>query len=357
MITLNQHKAAFYKRILAIFSDDSAPKMGLGAWFKKETTRDKAVSIEVERNRQLMAVDVQRNTGGNVNSFSNHTEKMYIPPYFEELFDFTQVQYYDVTFGEQNNPTQSQARSMINEASRRLMTLKHKIQRAIEQQRAQVLQTGIVTLINGDNIDYKRKAASKSALTGTDVWSNAAGKPLDDLANGIKFIRQEGKSASREFDLILGAAAFASFMENTQVKNKADLRRISVVNIGTPMFDNTTGLAYHGQVSTQNGTVNLWTYDDFYETAGGSYLPYIEDKNVVLLPRDFRGCQAYAGVPAIKRDKSNAEYPAFIQQVEADFYMNNYLDEKKKAHWFEINSAPLAVPVSVDRVWSLQVEE
>jgi len=356
MITLNQHKQTITSRIIASFSDDSAPVMGLAAWFPNLTTSDKLVGIEVERNLQLIAADVQRNTGGNVNSFSNYTQKLYMPPYFEEIFDFSSVEYYNVTFGNSNNPSQSQAFSMIREANRRLMSLKHKIQRAIEKQRAQALQTGIVTLTNGDNIDFKRKALSMVVHGGTDVWSNAAGTPLDDIATGIKWIRQQGKSSSRSFDLILGEAAFASFMNNAQVKAAADFRRINILEIGTTKFDNTTGLNYHGRISTKNGNVDLWTYDDFYEDPAGTFVEYISPKNVVLLPRDFKASTSYAGVPAIKRDKENAEYPEYIQQVEAEFYMNNYIDPKKKAHWFEICSAPLAVPISIDRVYTIQVE-
>jgi len=356
MITLNQHKQNITARIVDRFSDDSAPQLGLAAWFPSFTTSDKMVGIEVERNRQLVAVDVKRNTGGNINSFSNYTEKLYVPPYFEEIFDFSSVEYYNVTFGSTNNPNQSQAFSMIAETTRRLTTLKYKIQRAIEKMRSEALQTGIVTLINGDNVDFKRKANSIVAKTGTAVWSNALGKPLDDIAAGIKFIRQEGKSASRSFDLIMGEAAFASFMNNEQVKAAADFRRINILEIGTTRFDNTTGLNFHGRISTKNGNVDLWTYDDFYELDNGNYAEYIASKNVVLLPRDFRATTSYAGVPAIKRDMSNAEYPEYISQVEAEFYMNNYVDPKKKAHWFEICSAPLPVPVSIDRVYTMQVE-
>lgn len=357
MITLNQHKAHLTKRIIASFSDDSAPKLGLSSWFPSLTTSAKMISIEVERNRQLVASQVQRNTGGNINTFSNSNEKMYIPPYFEEIFDFTAAQSYDATFGNGNNPNQSQVIDMIRDTSKRLKTLKDKIQRAIELQRAQALQTGIVIMKNGDNIDYKRKAASLVTKTGTDVWANADGKPLDDVAAAIKFIRQEGKSALRQFDLILGEAAFSDFMNNAQVKATAEFRRISILEIGTTRFDNTTGLNFHGQFSTKNGLVNIWTYDDFYENENGTFSEYIDPKNALVLPRDFVGTTSFAGVPAIRRDKSNAEYPEFIQQMEAEFFVNNYVDPRKKAHWFEICSAPLAVPVSVDRVVTIKTAE
>ncbi len=355
MMNLTQHRAGITSSIIAHFSDDSAPQLGLSAWFPSLTTSNKSIGIEVERNRQLVAVDVQRNAGGNVNTFSHSAEKLYTPPFFEEIYDFTQTQYYDITFGEVNNPTKSQAEGMIVGATKRLNTLKYKIQRAIEKQRAQVLQTGIVTLKNGDNIDYKRKSESISVLDGDKKWSSAKSDPLKTLEDGINFIRKEGKSASRSFDLIMGANVLSAIMNNPSIKEKADIRRFNVLEIGTKKFDNKTGLNFQGRLSTSNGNIDLWTYDDHYENSDGTFSEYINADTVVLLPRDLIAKTAYAGVPAIMRDKNNAESSKFIKQVEAEFYMDNFLDEKKFAHWFRIYSAPLVVPVSIDRIWSAKV--
>ena len=60
---------------------------------------------------------------------------------------------YDVAFGQ--NPTASPATIgyLSSDVATKYMTLKGKIERAKEKQCAQVFETGIVTLINGDNID------------------------------------------------------------------------------------------------------------------------------------------------------------------------------------------------------------
>ena len=352
-ITLNQHQSNITKKIIGRFSDRVAPKLGLSVWFPSTTTNSKQVSIEVERNRALIAADVKRGTSGNLNEFGKDSEKIYVPPFYKEKFDLAALDVYERTFGQQMAPGVNEYVSMLNTADSKLGMLQDKIDRSKELQRSQALQTGIVTMKNGDNIDFKRKADSIVDVSGTP-WDGAA-DPLADLSEGIKFIRQEGKSASRSFDLIMGASVLAAFMNNAKVKESADLRHIKVLEIGTTRFEEATGLNYHGRLSLKNGNVDLWTYDDFYENADGSYSEYIDDKNVVLLPRDFVGKQAHAGVPAIIRDTTNAEFPQYISQVAAEYYVNNYVDPQAASHIFEILSASLAVPFSVDRVWTAKV--
>lgn len=354
-ITLNQHKQAVTSRIIATFSDAKPPKMGLGGFFPSVTTSDKEVGIEIERNRQLVAVDVQRGTDANMNTFNKHTEKLYVPPMYLEGFNFADLDRYNVTFGNRNSPTASDAFNMIEQANRKLVILRSKIERAIEKQRSQALQTGIVELKNGHNINYKRKAESLAVLAGTNTWNDAASDPLKDLENGCKFLREEGLSSGNVINAILGRDAFREFMNNSKIKEKAEIRRIDRLSLGFPQLNNVTGLSYHGQVSVFDFVINIWTYSDVYELDNGSKTPYIDVKNVVLIAEDFEAKTAYAGVPAIIRDLSNAEYPEFIQQMEAEFYVNNYVDPTKKAHMFDIGSAPLAVPVSIDRLYTMQV--
>lgn len=354
-IQLQQHRANITNRIIKTFSDDSEPLLALSAWFPSETTEDKQVGIEVERNRQLVSVDVHRNSEGTVNTFSKSSEKLYEPASYVEAYDFTEDQYYDVTFGKRNNPTQSQAFSMIEKTAKRLKTLKDKIQRAIEKQRSQALMTGRIQLTNGDDIDFRRKAASIPVLAGSKRWSETTATPLEDIESWIDFVRKEGNSKSRNFDLIMGMDTVALFRNNPKVKEFADLKDIKLFEIGTTRFDNVTGLNVQGRLMLRNATVTMWTYDDYYEENDGTKKEYIDGNKVVLLPNDFSGTTAFAGRPKIMRDLSNAEFPQYIQQTEGEFCLNNYLDPSKKAHWFEISSAPLAIPVSIDRVVTAQV--
>jgi len=358
MITLNQHRENITKLILKTFSDEAPVQLGFAGFFPSQTTIEKQVGIEVERNLQKVAVDVQRCTDPVRNIFSKSTEKLFEPPFYNESFDFTSCDRYNVTFGQRTNPSAPDAVSMINQTNKYIQKLRNKILRAIEIQRSEVLQTGIVTLKNGDNIDYKRKAASLVALTGTDVWSDSANcTPMTDIGNMAEFIREEGLSVGNEMNVIMGKTAFANFKASAQVKEEADFRRISRVDLGMPQFDKATGMVFQGQFADADYVLNVWTYNSFYTNDAGQQTKYLAADTVIVLPEDFEGITAYAGIPAIQRDKDNAEFPEFITPIESEMYLNNYIDPVKKAHWFEIASAPLAIPVSIDRIGTIKTEE
>lgn len=351
-IKLNQHKENISKRTIAKFSDSVAPKMGLAGFFPTVTTSEKQLSIEVQRNRQLIAVDVKRCTDPNLNTFSNFTEKLFVPPYYNEAFDMTQCRAYDVTFGEQTNPSPAQAASMIRETNENMVTLRYKIMRAIEKMRAQVLQTGIVTLVNGDSIDFKRKALSMPVLAGALKWdAPTTCKPLDDFKTGMRFLRREGLSTGTIVNAIFGDVAFSNFMNSTQVKEQAEWRNIQRVDINMPQFNEATGMVFHGQIAAGDFIINIWAYDDFYEESNGTKTSYIDATNVIMVGNDFVGKTGYAGIPAIFNDDDGGK---FIAPVEAEFYVQDYIDQVKKAWMFEIASAPLPIPVSIDRIYTIK---
>lgn len=354
-ITLNQHKENVTKKIIGRFSDMTAPKLGLKSWFPSETTTSKQVSIEVQRNRKLAAVDVERGTEGNLNTFGKFSEKIYVPPFFKEFFNFSDLDVYERTFGNGSSPNESDYLNMLRTSTEKLMVLKNKIEIATEIQRSQALQTGIVTMKNGDNIDFKRKATSIVDLGAGNYWDGTEADILNDLAEGVKFCRQEGKSGVRNYDAILGSQALAAIFNNADLLKLLDNRNLNVGMVGTTMFDDATGLNYHGRLNLKNAAIDLWTYDDFYELADGTNVEFIDTKNAIVIPRDFMGKQAYAGVPAIMRDTQNAEFNQWITQVAAEHYVNNFVDPRNASHIFQLYSAPLAIPFSVDRVWTAKV--
>lgn len=355
MIPLNQHKALITKKILRVFTDEKAVQSGFAGFFPAQTTIEKQIGIEVERNLQKIAVDVQRCTDPVRNIFSKSTEKLFEPPFFNEAFDFTECERYDVTFGNHTNPSSSDALNMIKQSNKRIQKIKNKILRATELQRVQILQTGIVIFKNGDNIDYKRKAASLKVLAGAALWDAATGDPMKDLKDAGSFLRDEGLSTDNTLNAIMGEGAFEAFISNDTVIAKANLRRIDRIDVQAPQFNKASGMAFQGKFSAGDFNVNVWTYNATYHNAANVVTKYLDTENVVVLPGDFEGITAYAGIPAIKRDKANAEFSQFISMIESDMYLDNYIDQVKMAHWFRLRSAPLCVPVSIDRIYTVKV--
>jgi len=353
-ITLNQHRAGMTQALVATFKDNVAPKEGLAAFFPMKTSRTKAISIEVERHGRKIAVDVARCTDPIRNVFSKSTEKIFVPPYFHESFDFTACQRYDVTFGTGNAPGEIDATMLMQDAMGRVVDLKNKVIRAIELQRSQVLQTGVVVLKNGDNVDYNRKAGSMVVKTvAGEKWTvPATADPVKDLRLGCEFIRTEGKSGGNVFNAILGQSALINFLANAKVQAEADIKNISRVSLNMPQFDNVTGLVLHGQVSAGEFIVNLWSYNESYDhPTTGVDTKYITADNVILLPDDFKGFTMHAAVDAVMGDAKTGQY---IAPVEAEFLVYDVIDQVKRSWNFMLDSAPLVVPVSVDRIYTLQ---
>ncbi|MBB6236497.1 hypothetical protein HDC90_001109 [Pedobacter sp. AK013] len=355
-ITLNQHRQSITKKVIALFSDDNTPQEGLSAFFPATTTADKEVAIEVERNRQMVAVDVQRCTDATRNIFSKSTEKVFVPPYYNEKFDFTACQRYDITFQtiqSGSNPSVYDLRKLISSANKYAIALRNKIARAKEIQRAQVLQTGIVTLVNGDSIDFKRKAASIVQKTGTAQWNApTTADPLADLKTGVTFLREEGLATGNTFNVLFGASVLSNFLANAKVQDLAKFfNQINRTDIGMPVMDKVTGYVFIGRIAVEDALINIWTYNAFYELPNGSKVKYLDPNTVVMLSEDFVGTTAHAGVPSILEVEGLG---TVIAPTEGEYYVRDVIDQINLAWEFYVSSAPLAIPVSIDRIYTIK---
>ncbi len=351
-ITEAQHRAGITQTAIAKFSDRSKPKPGLLTFFKSKTTTAKQVSIEVRRNGRKMSVDVQRCTDPVRNIFSKSTEKIFTPPFHSESFDVTACEAYARTFGSGNLPSKYDATSMAGDTAENLAAIEDKIIRAKIKQAADVLQTGVVTVKNGDSIDYKRKAASMKVLSGTAKWdAPTTADPLKDYYDGCEFLRTQGLSSGTVINVLHGTAAMSNVLDNAKIQELLDKRNIKRGDIGMPQFDNTTGLVFHGQLAAKDYIINLWTYVDSYEDASGNDVRYIETNNVIMIPDDFEGELVHAGVPAIKKDSEGN--PAVVA-VSGEVVVHDVVDTVKRTWNLVEESAPLVIPVSVDRVYSIK---
>ncbi len=354
---LNQFMPTTTQTLIGFFRDTVTVDYGAASWFPSVSTTDKQVSIEVQRMRAAVAVDVLRGTGGNLNKFSKATQKNYVPPYYEEYFDYTSLRKYDIVFGaiaKGQLPGISVMTEFLESGMEEGQVLKDKIARAKEIQRWQVLTSGIVTMKNGDAIDFKRKAASLVQLTSTATWDNpATATPFTDLQTGCIFIRQEGRSVGTNIDAIFGANAWTNFINNTQVQNQAKFyNQIQRVDIGMPKYDEVSGLIYQGRIGVGDYMVDMWTYPAYYDNADDSHTTYLDTDTVQLVARDFIGKHAHAGVPAIVNVPGIGSQ--FVAPFGGEYYVRDYVDQKVKTWNFEVSSAPVPVPFSIDRLYTIK---
>lgn len=346
-ISATDAQALFTKKLIELYKERPVTTSFLRSFFPTDESDTKEISIMVIRGTEKIAVDVQRGTEGNRNSFSKSTEKIFVPPYYREYFDATDLDLYDSLFGASEISVDKLA-SFLNSVADKFGILQDKIERAYERQCAQVLQTGVVTLNAGINIDFKRKADSLVDLNATTgYWTVANHDLYADLITGCNFIRQKGKSQGGTFNAIFGASALSAMMGNAVFTTRQNLFNMSLDMIAPPQRDAVGGV-FLGQLTAGTNKINVWSYPEFYDDAAGVSTPYIDDTNVILIPVKPRFKLGFAAVPQLLK-------AAGQKIVKGAYLFGEYLDERNTAHIMDVKSAGVAIPVAVDQIYTMKV--
>lgn len=335
-----QHRALVTQRTIAEVNETKVVRTGFGGFFPSETTPDYGIDISVRRGSNLIATDVMLFGDGNMNKRTKSTQKIYVPPFYKEGVNISRMDVYDIT------SSKSKKKKLVED----LMEVKNTMLRAIQKQQADVLQTGVVTVKNGDDIDYKRKAASMVALGSGVRWNESGSDPLKDLQTAGLFIRQKGNSSATEFNAIMGGDAFGAFLSNSKVTGQAEWTNIRRENIISPQFNEVTGMTFQGQIATNDYRMNIWTYSETYtNTVGGTEQYYLDPKKVVVLPNDFKGKTVYGGLPVAVGTGDNVEFVA----KEAEFHTFAYTDMKVMSKDIWMMTRPLVIPFEIDKIYTI----
>lgn len=343
-IASSDARALFTKMLLDKYKERVEVKGFLRSFFPEKIEMTKELSIEVQRGKEKIAVDVIRGSIGNRNTFSQSSEKIFVPPHHREYFDATELSLYDRLWGS-TSIDDGVFTALLEQVAEKQGELQSKIERAHELQCAEVLETGIVTYNKGVSVDFHRKAAMKVDKGGGNYWATGTVNPYDDLAAGAKLLRQNGKAQGGKYNVIMGETAFADFMDNDVVKARADIRNFSLDSIREPQR-NSTGASLQGNVVAGSYSFDIWTYPEFYDNASNVSTPYLNDKKVIILPLDPRFKFGFAAVPQL----------ATVGGVtKGKFLFGDYIDKRKSTHEFDVKSCGLAIPVAVDQIYTLQV--
>lgn len=343
-IPVQDARNLYTKKLVEVYKERTTPTGFLRSFFPAREYGSKEISIEVQRGTEKIAVDVERGTEGNRNSFSRSTEKIFVPPYYREYFDCTELDLYDRMFSSSGTVDEVVVADFINEVADRLRILQDKIERRYELQCAQVFNTGIVTLNKGTNIDFKRKA--DSLVNDGQYWASGSVDPFAKLEAGANFIRKEGKSMGDMFNVIMGSSALTDFLNNTKVKERADIRNFFMDQVNAPQR-NSVGASTHGEVTGGSYRFRIWTYPQFYDDASGVSTPYIDSKKIIILPETPNFKLVFAAVPRLLTTGVTTTKGAFVT--------GDYIDARKHSHVFDIRSAGVALPISIDQLYTSQV--
>jgi hypothetical protein len=344
-ISTTDARALYTVALLAVYRERTTPTSFLRSFFPAKESPTKNVSIEVQRGTEKIAVDVARGTEGNRNSFSLSTEKIFAPPYYREYFDGTELDLYDRMMGS-GDIDAALVGAFVDSVADKLRMLQDKIERAYELQCAQIFETGIVLLNNGTNIDFKRKTASKVDLSTSNYWADSGVDPATSITTGCDWLRKVGKAAGGVFDLICGGDALRDLINNTKVQDRGKIFNYALDTLNTPQRG-AVGQTFHGEISAGSYRVRIWSYNQYYDNASGVSTPYVNPKKAILLPENPEFVLAFAAVPQLLGGNTSINKSAFV--------VGEYKDEKNTAHIYDIKSAGVAIPVSVDKIYTMKV--
>tara|TARA_R110002167_G_scaffold24774_7_gene86677 strand:- start:401 stop:1567 length:1167 start_codon:yes stop_codon:yes gene_type:complete len=347
LIPVVQGQNLFTSNLIGVYKEKVSVSGFLSSFFTKKESFTKYLNIAVSRGLESVAVDVNRYSDGNRNTFSVETQKEFLPPFYDEYLTANEHKLYDTVIAMLANGDTTFFAQMTQELAENVMKLQQKIERAIEIQCSQIFETGVITLLNGDDIDFKRKAASIVAYNVANDFSVGTVSPYKVLEAGCDFIRTKGKVGTGTFNAILGSEALTALLENTIVQNRNDIKDFSLDMISEPQR-NSEGAALHGVLSCGSYKVRLWTYPQNYDNASAVSTPYINPKKVVLLPEQTDFILGFAAVPQLINEAGG------IPQKGA-YLVQDFRDEKRGSHEIHVKSAPLPIPLAIDTIYTVAV--
>jgi hypothetical protein len=360
----------YTKKMLKFFLQmPNLSKMGfLSSWFKtssEDITDAEFVSIDIERSDEDAAPVLRDISTGAVTIAEDiYTNKTIRPPAYAldrplNIYDLLKRQPGDTEYERLGEWLGKLMNRVIKAWAKMFQMLKY----GIEVQASQILQTGTLSLKDDKGnvvytLDYKPKATHFPTVSTN--WSTfATATPLDDIDSLADVIRDDGLVDIS--NLIMGNGAFKNFLQCTQVKELADIRRYDNVIQVNPRLAN-LGAKYQGTISYSNYKYDIWTYNGrFKDFFTGTKSKYIEDDKVVFLPDtedlDFR--KVFGGIPQIldSLEPFRQFMPGRVTIPEiADFKARVYPDQKSETITAEIKSRPILIPVSIDRYGCLDTQ-
>lgn len=352
-LDISYARGEFTKRVIGAFMDMAEPTLFFKSFFRTTTTEALAISLEVQRTGRQVAVDILRGTDGKITRSDKSTEKIYVPPYFDYSYNLQALDGYDRLFGRSNEIDGGHWASVIAKTAQEVAKNVDRINRRFELQCAQAFLDGIVTMRNGDNIDFKRKAASLVAFNAAHNWALNTVNPGTILEQGAQFLVKEGlMSPGTTINVVMGSSAWNAFRANELRQKEGDIKDQKFQDLTSPVnFGN--GAVVMGRYSYGSYNFVIWGYEGYYDDPDNSNTttPYMDPKKVILLPNDQDFIFSHGGVPAMV-DVNGERMPS---TMEGEFVGYRYNDERKASAFFGVRSAACPILQYVDRVFTVQV--
>lgn len=312
------------------------------------------VEIDIVRSGRDIAVAIH-DVGAGYRLVSNDefTNKKFKPPVFKEGFVVTALESRNRQPGDIEYLQPEIQRNGMKTFMKRAEKAEIRIKGANELQCAQVMQNGVADLKDeyGNTvytIDYKPKATHMQ--TAAVPWNNPAATIMDDLQELIEPIILDYGVPPEQ--LIFGAKAWSTAIQNTAFKDNFETRRIDTGRI-SPLTSVGNGGQFRGVVDIANYQCELWTVEGYYTDPKTKIdTRYLDEANVIARVGSARLDGTFGNIPLFRKP-GGAALPFLPRRASrsgerSDMIWNSWVTEDSSAIMGWVGSRPLFIPTAID---------
>jgi hypothetical protein len=357
----NQAMPIFTEQIAGMFDDLRSIKvMNFGRkHFAEKTIKARVISTAIRRGSEKLALDQIYGSQGAQNATGNYSQMVIAPFYYRQFVTITGLEPEFHLFGSDSFNI-NDMRESFDYVATKIKSAKETIERAQELLVWQLLETGKVTSYanpaSPQTIDFNRKNASIVDLGSGEYWdTNAATcNPFADIAAGCDWLRQNGFVGDFDFEIIMGSAAYAAFINTTKFTNLATQLRNLDNDFDRSRRNDADGAVYHGNFSFLNYRGDVYTFQQYYEDPTGVSSTKLSFKNpntVIILPKSLNAQDAeyyFTAVPQISATLNT------LDLVSQPYMMSQYINQLGRNLRYDIESCCMPVMKSIDKVYTLK---
>ncbi len=348
-------------RMIRAYNQMAQPMLFLSGLFQSPPENfhtSEEVEIDIVRSDEDVSIVIEDlSTGYRMNSEDLYTNKGFKPPIHKEAIALNAFDLIKRMPGQ--NPFESPdfRANIIGRMFNGMTKIERKIRRAMEQQASQVLQTGIITLTDDAGValftlDYKPKATHFP--TAAIAWDQSTATIAADINALAEVIRNDGLADPDQ--LIMGVDAFEAFIQDADIIQRFDTRRIDLGTIA-PMEMRGNGGNFRGVVEIGNYRYDVWTYGGRYKDAQtAAKVQFISPEKVVVRASSGRLDATFGAIPNIgsmlgaQATNLLPELPGRVSNAESgmDLFTNAWLSADGEQLFGGVGARPLMIPTAID---------
>lgn len=333
------------RTMLALVERMAKPKTYLRDTFFKNRVLSPTdiVDVEIRKGHRKLAPIVHEKIGGKIVENTGYKTDTFKPPLVAPDKVTTAFDLVKKSAGENIYSAKTPQERAGEKLVRDLAELEDMITRREEFMCAQAIFSGQVDIVGTGVkrvIDFG--FTNKETLSGTDLWSNEASNPYNDLKRWIRQVQIKGMVNPDV--VVMSSDVVDKFIHHKKIQDILNIRNLFVGEVRTAR-ELPNGVSYVGTLTGLNVDIyeyNEYYLDDFTNSESPVTKPLVPEGTVTLLSTAAQYNMAYAAITLI--DKSTDKFATY----EAERVPDQWTEKRPDRHFLSLSSKPLAIPREVD---------